>query len=157
MPWFGIAQRVEPTTSSGCLGRPKDASSQERWFRVARDRAGATVGRDGSMSGADMSVDARSGPGVDASGATYGLVRPGVGDLREALFRIYGSRVDRVWAELLERAGMRDPETAPEGFGRLLEVMRQSEPVLAMCALSLQIRERSYAALTDRVSTRSSR
>lgn len=106
------------------------------------------------MSDADTSVDARLGPVV---GATYGLERPGAHDLREALGRIYGRRADQVWDRLLENAEVAGPEVGPEDFRRLLEVMRASEPVLAMCALSLQIRERSYTALTDRVSARSSR
>lgn len=95
------------------------------------------------MTAANRSVH----PGSHATGP-YNLAPPTLGDAHAALQRLYGSRTDTIWQQLLATARISGHETDPDSFHRLVEAMRSSDPTTALCARSLAIRAATYTHLS---------
>jgi hypothetical protein len=79
----------------------------------------------------------------------YGLRRPDLAEARQALERVYGDQTAGVWQRLLDAARLSGTETDRAALDRLLKAMVDTDPVLALCARSVQIRATAYDHLTE--------
>lgn len=86
-------------------------------------------------------------PSPDTAGP-YHFSRPDINEAREAIHRLYGSSSE-VWTTLLSRAGLSGHETDDASYDRLITTMLAADPVISLCARSLQIRMTTYKALSD--------
>ena len=78
----------------------------------------------------------------------YHLARPDIAEARDAVHRLYGSTAPALWKDLLAKARLSGSETDPASFDRLLTVMAEADPVTALCARSLKIRNDTHTHLS---------
>ncbi|MFN8074424.1 MAG: hypothetical protein U0Q15_03265 [Kineosporiaceae bacterium] len=96
-----------------------------------------------------MVVQTRS-QAADTAGP-YGLTRPTLADVRSSLERVLPDpgEATAVVASLLQQAGVRETDAGEQAFTAVLETMRNgTDPILALCARSLQIRRTTFEQLT---------
>jgi HEAT repeat protein len=90
-------------------------------------------------------------PPPGGSTGPYGLARPDLDEAHMALAEIYAEVTDQLWAKLLREANLDGRETDPEALDKILEIMKDSDPITALCGRSLAIRVASFDAIaTDR-------
>lgn len=90
-------------------------------------------------------------PPPGGSTGPYGLPRPDLDEAHLALAEVYAEITDRVWHQLLRSAGLSGRETDPESLDRLIDAMKDCDPITALCGRSLAIRVASFDAIaTDR-------
>jgi HEAT repeat protein len=87
-------------------------------------------------------------PPPGASSGPYGLPRPDLDEAHQALAEVYAEITDRIWVQLLETADLTGRETDPEALDRVIEAMKDCDPITALCARSLAIRVASFDAIT---------
>lgn len=74
----------------------------------------------------------------------YGLRYPTVSEIREALARVHGGDIDRLWAELLAAAEVTASTPDQDGVDRLVEVMDAAGGLTRLTGHAMRIRTRSY-------------
>ena len=84
----------------------------------------------------------------------YQLERPTLEEAYSALRGMYGPHIGDVWRTLLFAAGLQGEETSPAALDRLLAVMSTAEPLIRLCARSLQVRITAYEQLARQHSAR---
>ena len=80
--------------------------------------------------------------------ASYGLSRPELADVHQALERVYGSQTPALWTMLLARANLTGHETDQAARERLLAVLQAGDPVAALCAASVTVRATAFDHLS---------
>ncbi|MFG1607626.1 hypothetical protein [Actinoplanes sp. NPDC049265] len=99
-----------------------------------------------------MTQDATLAPPVNRRHGTseepYGVRRPDLAEAREALRRLYGADTATVWADLMRRSGLSGTESDPASLAKLIDAMAASDPILALCARSLRIRQAAHTHLS---------
>lgn len=86
-------------------------------------------------------------PPPGGSTGPYGLARPDLDEAHLALAEIYAEVTDQRWHQLLRKADLTGRETDPESLDRLLEEMKDGDPIIALCGRSLGIRVASFDAI----------
>jgi hypothetical protein len=80
--------------------------------------------------------------------AAYGLRRPTLSDLRDALHRVHGAMGPAVWADLLVACRLTGDETDAGALPRLLAATAAADPITQLCAHALRIRLASHMHLS---------
>jgi hypothetical protein len=86
-------------------------------------------------------------PPPGASTGPYGLARPDLDEAHQALAEIYAEVTDQLWAKMLQKANLSGRETDAQALDRILELMKASDPITALCGRSLAIRVASFDAI----------
>ncbi|GAA0237595.1 hypothetical protein [Cryptosporangium japonicum] len=90
-------------------------------------------------------------PPPGASSGPYGLPRPDLDEAHQALAEIYAEITDRIWTQILHQTGLSGRETDPDALDRVIDAMKSSDPITALCGRSLEIRVAAFDAIaTDR-------
>ncbi|WP_035858756.1 hypothetical protein [Cryptosporangium arvum] len=90
-------------------------------------------------------------PPPGASSGPYGLPRPDLDEAHLALAEIYAEITDRIWTQILNETGLSGRETDPDALDRVIDAMKSSDPITALCGRSLEIRVAAFDAIaTDR-------
>ncbi|MEU8661635.1 hypothetical protein [Actinoplanes philippinensis] len=86
-------------------------------------------------------------PGTDP-GKPYGLHRPTVHDVHDAIHRVHGTDDGAaVWAHLLQTTGVSIQQADEGALHKLLDAMTSLDPVSRLCAHALRIRLSSHTHL----------
>ncbi|SNY03756.1 hypothetical protein [Paractinoplanes atraurantiacus] len=70
----------------------------------------------------------------------YQLARPTLQEAHCALHGMYGPHTEDIWRTLLFTAGLSGEESSAAALDRVLAVMATAEPLIRLCARSLQVR-----------------
>lgn len=96
-----------------------------------------------------MTASTVSRPATRPSVADYGLARPGLAEARAAVERVAADRAAEVWDELVVDAEARAPGSP--GLREVIDAMRlHRHPLVALAALSLEVRLATFEALAGR-------
>jgi hypothetical protein len=84
----------------------------------------------------------------DQPGAAYGLRRPTLNDLRNAVHRVHGAMGPAVWADLLIACRLTGDETDAGALPRVLAATVSADPITQLCAHALRIRLAAHMHLS---------
>jgi hypothetical protein len=79
---------------------------------------------------------------------SYGLHRPTMADAQAAMNRVHAHAGRSHWARLIKAAGLTGDETDEPSLVRLIEAMRNLDPVSRLCAQALSIRLAAHTHLS---------
>lgn len=79
--------------------------------------------------------------------ASYGLIRPAMGDALVAVHRAHGRNAAKVWGQLLAAAGLAGHETSDAALDRLIDAMIRLDPLSRVVGRGLKVRIDTYANL----------